>query len=94
MGQRYHPLNPLVLDPDVDPHIWTNPAFAGLPRDVVSYDLPGNKINNLMGVFSGLGTIAFTFGDAMLPEIQVRIVPHTRLESSARRLICQTKRLR
>jgi len=24
-----------------------------------------------MGVLSGLGTIAFTFGDAMLPEIQV-----------------------
>ena len=44
---------------------------AGLPRDEVSYSLPGNKINNVMGVLSGLGTIAFTFGDAMLPEIQV-----------------------
>ena len=51
-------------------HCWQ--PCAGLPRDQVSYSLPGNKINNLMGVFSGLGTIAFTFGDAMLPEIQVR----------------------
>lgn len=48
-------------------------AFAGyqLDRSKISYSLPGNKINNLMGVFSALGTIAFTFGDTLLPEIQV-----------------------
>lgn len=49
-------------------------AAAGkqLDRSTVSYSLPGDKINNVMGVFSALGTIAFTFGDTLLPEIQVR----------------------
>ena len=54
-----------------------------MPRDEVTYSLPGNKINNLMGVFSGLGTVAFTFGDAMLPEIQVRSVTES-IEASRR----------
>ena len=32
-----------------------------------------------MGVFSALGTIAFTFGDTLLPEIQVRSDIHSKL---------------
>lgn len=42
-----------------------------------------------MGVFSALGTIAFTFGDTLLPEIQARSIEFTVLAASNNiRCIC------
>ena len=38
----------------------------------VDYSVPGDAATVTFGVFSALGTIAFAFGDTLLPEIQVR----------------------
>jgi hypothetical protein len=42
-----------------------------LDRSTVSYSLAGSKASQIFGIFSALGTIAFSFGDTILPEIQV-----------------------
>ena len=44
-----------------------------IDRKEVSYSLQGNTATKIFRAFNALGTIAFSFGDAMLPEIQVRI---------------------
>lgn len=36
----------------------------------VSYSIVGDEKDKVFGVFLALGTVAFSFGDAMLPEIQ------------------------
>lgn len=42
-----------------------------LDRSTVSYSLPvQSDLTEIMGIFSALGIIAFTFGDTLLPEIQ------------------------
>ena len=38
----------------------------------VSYSVLGTTAGKVFGIFSALGTIAFGFGDTILPEIQVR----------------------
>lgn len=35
------------------------------------YSIVGSSNDKVFGVFLALGTVAFSFGDAMLPEIQV-----------------------
>lgn len=40
-------------------------------RDAVSYSVQGSTAGKTFGAFNALGAIAFSFGDAMLPEIQV-----------------------
>lgn len=53
------------------------PAAAGLnpPADAppVDYSVLGSPTYITFGVFSALGTIAFGFGDTILPEVQVRL---------------------
>lgn len=55
-------------------HPWGHPA-AGFnpPPDTppVSYSVLGSPTYITFGVFSALGTIAFGFGDTILPEVQV-----------------------
>lgn len=48
-------------------------CFAGkeMGRDAVSYSVQGSTAGKTFGAFNALGAIAFSFGDAMLPEIQV-----------------------
>ncbi|XP_023762483.1 GABA transporter 1 [Lactuca sativa] len=41
-----------------------------IDRRTVSYSLPGSSSAKMFKAFNGLGIIAFSFGDAMLPEIQ------------------------
>ncbi|XP_024023746.1 GABA transporter 1 [Morus notabilis] len=41
-----------------------------IDRKSVSYSLHGSPSAKIFGAFNALGTIAFSFGDAMLPEIQ------------------------
>ncbi|KAI5057539.1 hypothetical protein GOP47_0027967 [Adiantum capillus-veneris] len=41
-----------------------------LDRSTIDYKIHGTKSSQVFGVFNALGTIAFSFGDAMLPEIQ------------------------
>ncbi|KAI3514600.1 hypothetical protein L1887_13151 [Cichorium endivia] len=41
-----------------------------MDRRSVSYSLPGSSSEKMFKAFNGLGVIAFSFGDAMLPEIQ------------------------
>ncbi|XP_059660404.1 GABA transporter 1-like [Cornus florida] len=41
-----------------------------IDRKSVSYSLQGSSSSKMFKAFSALGTIAFSFGDAMLPEIQ------------------------
>ncbi|KAL9258483.1 GABA transporter 1-like protein [Drosera capensis] len=41
-----------------------------IDRQTISYDLQGSTSSKLFSGFFALGTIAFSFGDAMLPEIQ------------------------
>lgn len=55
-------------------------VFAGkiTDRKSVNYDLQGSTSSKIFGAFNALGTIAFSFGDAMLPEIQVTY-PNTNL---------------
>lgn len=45
--------------------------------DGSSYDIVGSPSDKTFGIFAALGTIAFSFGDAMLPEIQVMKKSHT-----------------
>lgn len=40
-------------------------------RSSVNYNLQGTTASKILKAFSALGTIAFSFGDAILPEIQV-----------------------
>lgn len=40
-------------------------------RESVSYSLQGSSSSGAFRAFNALGAIAFSFGDAMLPEIQV-----------------------
>lgn len=42
-----------------------------IDRRSISYGLQGSSASKLFKAFNALGTIAFSFGDAMLPEIQV-----------------------
>ena len=44
-----------------------------IDRTEVNYSLQGTTATKIFGGFNALGTIAFSFGDAMLPEIQVTI---------------------
>lgn len=50
------------------------PCFSGknIDRSSVSYSLQGSSSFKMFKAFNALGTIAFSFGDAMLPEIQVK----------------------
>ncbi|KAK2970179.1 hypothetical protein RJ640_019647 [Escallonia rubra] len=41
-----------------------------IDRKSVSYSVPGSSTFKMFKAFNALGTIAFSFGDAMLPEIQ------------------------
>ncbi|PKI64081.1 hypothetical protein CRG98_015525 [Punica granatum] len=41
-----------------------------LDRKTISYSLQGSSSGKVFGAFNALGAIAFSFGDAMLPEIQ------------------------
>lgn len=47
-----------------------NPAEDAPPVD---FTVPGTPINIFFGVCSALGTIAFAFGDTLLPEIQATL---------------------
>ena len=40
-------------------------------RSTINYEVPGSLTTKIMGVFLALGSIAFAFGDTILPEIQV-----------------------
>ncbi|XP_078164939.1 GABA transporter 1-like isoform X2 [Carex rostrata] len=40
-------------------------------RSSVNYNLQGTTASKILKAFSALGTIAFSFGDAILPEIQI-----------------------
>ena len=42
-----------------------------LDRSTINYEVPGSETTKIMGVFLALGSIAFAFGDTILPEIQV-----------------------
>nr|GEU90057.1 GABA transporter 1-like [Tanacetum cinerariifolium] len=42
-------------------------------RGIVSHSLQGSSSSKMFKAFNGLGVIAFSFGDAMLPEIQSTI---------------------
>ncbi|KAI3801042.1 hypothetical protein L1987_29143 [Smallanthus sonchifolius] len=42
-----------------------------IDRRSISYSLHGSSSSKMFKAFNGLGVIAFSFGDAMLPEIQV-----------------------
>ena len=44
-----------------------------MDRTSVSYSLHGSSSTKTFRAFNALGAIAFSFGDAMLPEIQVSI---------------------
>jgi hypothetical protein len=44
-----------------------------IERTGISYSLQGSTATKIFRAFNALGTIAFSFGDAMLPEIQVPI---------------------
>lgn len=44
-----------------------------IDRKEVDYSLQGSAASKIFRAFNALGTIAFSFGDAMLPEIQVNI---------------------
>nr|XP_043622510.1 GABA transporter 1-like isoform X2 [Erigeron canadensis] len=41
-----------------------------IDRGTISYSLKGSSSSKMFKAFNGLGVIAFSFGDAMLPEIQ------------------------
>lgn len=43
-----------------------------IDRGTVSHSLQGSSSSKMFKAFNGLGIIAFSFGDAMLPEIQVK----------------------
>lgn len=53
-----------------DPHL---PTGKEMNRETVSYSLHGSSSEKIFKAFNALGTIAFSFGDAILPEIQVSI---------------------
>lgn len=42
-----------------------------MDRHAVSYSVQGSSAGKTFGAFNALGAIAFSFGDAILPEIQV-----------------------
>ncbi|KAJ7539878.1 hypothetical protein O6H91_11G113100 [Diphasiastrum complanatum] len=44
-----------------------------LDRSTVNYNLQGTTATKLFGILGALGTISFSFGDAMLPEIQATV---------------------
>ena len=50
-------------------------CFVGhqLDRSTINYEVPGSLTTKIMGVFLALGSIAFAFGDTILPEIQVSL---------------------
>ncbi|XP_027366829.1 GABA transporter 1-like isoform X2 [Abrus precatorius] len=69
--------------PDIHSLRWVNAlctfstiGFAGttigkkIDRTSISYSLQGSSASKAFKAFNALGTIAFSFGDAMLPEIQ------------------------
>ncbi|XP_020519782.1 GABA transporter 1 isoform X2 [Amborella trichopoda] len=68
--------------PDIHSLRWVNAlctcstvGFAGkkIERGSVNYHLEGDLATKIFKAFNALGTIAFSFGDAMLPEIQSTI---------------------
>lgn len=44
-----------------------------LDRSTINYEVPGSLTTKIMGVFLALGSIAFAFGDTILPEIQATV---------------------
>lgn len=46
-------------------------AGKTIDRKSISYSLDGSSSSKIFRAFNALGAIAFSFGDAMLPEIQV-----------------------
>ncbi|KAL6883626.1 hypothetical protein ACP4OV_011040 [Aristida adscensionis] len=46
-----------------------------IDRSEVAYSLQGSTATKIFRAFNAMGTIAFSFGDAMLPEIQVLVQP-------------------
>jgi hypothetical protein len=56
--------------------IWKSCSSAGhrIDRKEVGYSLQGTTATKIFRGFNALGTIAFSFGDAMLPEIQVSVI--------------------
>lgn len=48
-------------------------ALRNGDADGSSYDIVGSPSDKTFGIFAALGTIAFSFGDAMLPEIQATL---------------------
>lgn len=61
LSQNLHepnPLSGLITGKNID-------------RRSISYSLHGSSSSKMFKAFNGLGVIAFSFGDAMLPEIQV-----------------------
>ncbi|XP_027366831.1 GABA transporter 1-like isoform X4 [Abrus precatorius] len=46
-----------------------------IDRTSISYSLQGSSASKAFKAFNALGTIAFSFGDAMLPEIQIYCRP-------------------
>ncbi|CAN6311160.1 unnamed protein product [Urochloa humidicola] len=53
-----------------------------IDRKEVSYSLQGNTATKIFRAFNALGTIAFSFGDAMLPEIQSTVREPVRVNMS------------
>jgi hypothetical protein len=51
---------------------WVTAGYR-IERKEISYSLQGSTATKIFRAFNALGTIAFSFGDAMLPEIQVPI---------------------
>ena len=54
-----------------------------LDRSTISYEAPGSETTRIMGVFLALGSIAFAFGDTILPEIQVHLQANEDADVSA-----------
>ena len=52
-------------------------AGKQLDRSTINYEVPGTLTTKIMGVFLALGSIAFAFGDTILPEIQVFLWPYS-----------------
>jgi hypothetical protein len=54
-----------------------------MDRKSVSYSVQGSSSLKRFKAFNALGAVAFSFGDAMLPEIQVSDLPNFSITPSA-----------